>query len=79
MIIDGRIADIARTGFLEGTLIVPRFVLEELQHIADSSICSGRNKGRRGLDILNQMRKEQGINIEIAISMGWIIKMLITG
>jgi len=65
VIIDGRIADIARTGFLEGTLIVPRFVLEELQHIADSSDLLRRNKGRRGLDILNQMRKEQGIKIEI--------------
>ncbi|HHW29869.1 MAG TPA: PIN/TRAM domain-containing protein [Syntrophomonadaceae bacterium] len=65
VIIDGRIADICRTGFLEGTLIVPRFVLEELQHIADSSDLLRRNKGRRGLDILNQMRKEQGIKIEI--------------
>lgn len=65
VIIDGRIADICRSGFLEGTLIVPRFVLEELQHIADSSDSLRRNKGRRGLDILNQMRKEQGIRIEI--------------
>ncbi|MGI5925985.1 MAG: PIN/TRAM domain-containing protein, partial [Thermacetogeniaceae bacterium] len=65
VIIDGRISDICRTGFLEGTLIVPRFVLEELQHIADSSDLLRRNKGRRGLDILNQMRKEQGIKIEI--------------
>lgn len=65
VIIDGRIADICKSGFLEGTLIVPRFVLEELQHIADSSDLLRRNKGRRGLDILNQMRKEQGIRIEI--------------
>lgn len=65
VIIDGRIADICKSGFLEGTLIVPRFVLEELQHIADSSEALRRNKGRRGLDILNQMRKEQGIRIEI--------------
>ncbi|MGB9791345.1 MAG: PIN/TRAM domain-containing protein [Thermacetogeniaceae bacterium] len=65
VIIDGRIADICKSGFLEGTLIVPRFVLEELQHIADSSDSLRRNKGRRGLDILNQMRKEQGIRIEI--------------
>lgn len=65
VIIDGRIADICKTGFLEGTLLVPRFVLEELQHIADSSDVLRRNKGRRGLDILNQMRKEQGIKIEI--------------
>lgn len=65
VIIDGRIADISRTGFLDGTLLVPRFVLEELQHIADSSDLLRRNKGRRGLDILNQMRKEQKIRIEI--------------
>jgi uncharacterized protein YacL len=65
VIIDGRIADICRSGFLEGTLVVPRLVLEELQHIADSSDLLRRNKGRRGLDILNQMRKEQGIRIEV--------------
>lgn len=65
VIIDGRIADICKSGFLEGVLIVPRFVLEELQHIADSSDSLRRNKGRRGLDILNQMRKEQGIRLEI--------------
>jgi uncharacterized protein YacL len=65
VIIDGRIADICRSGFLEGTLMVPRFVLEELQHIADSSDLLRRNKGRRGLDILNKMRKEQGIRVEI--------------
>lgn len=65
VIIDGRIADIYKSGFLDGTLIVPRFVLEELQHIADSSDMLRRNKGRRGLDILNNMRKEQGIRIEI--------------
>ncbi len=51
VIIDGRIADICKSGFLEGVLIVPRFVLEELQHIADSSDSLRRNKGRRGLDI----------------------------
>lgn len=65
VIIDGRIADICRSGFLEGTLVVPRFVLEELQHIADSSDLLRRNKGRRGLDILNQMRKEQKIRVEV--------------
>jgi len=65
VIIDGRIADIYRSGFLEGTLVVPRFVLEELQHIADSADLLRRNKGRRGLDILNKMRKEQGIKIEV--------------
>jgi uncharacterized protein YacL len=65
VIIDGRIADICKTGFLDGTLIVPRFVLEELQHIADSSDLLRRNKGRRGLDILNQMRREHAGKIEI--------------
>jgi uncharacterized protein YacL len=65
VIIDGRISDICRSGFLEGTLIVPRIVLEELQHIADSSDLLRRNKGRRGLDILNKMRKEQGIRIDV--------------
>ncbi|MGD0154153.1 MAG: PIN domain-containing protein [Thermacetogeniaceae bacterium] len=65
VIIDGRIADICQSGFLEGTLIVPRIVLEELQHIADSSDLLRRNKGRRGLDILNKMRKEQGIRIDV--------------
>ncbi|HBG22841.1 MAG: PIN/TRAM domain-containing protein [Syntrophaceticus sp.] len=65
VIIDGRISDICRTGFLDGSLLIPRFVLEELQHIADSSDVLRRNKGRRGLDILNQMQKEQYIKIEI--------------
>jgi uncharacterized protein YacL len=65
VIIDGRISDICRSGFLEGTLIVPRVVLEELQHIADSSDLLRRNKGRRGLDILNKMRKEHGIKIDV--------------
>ncbi|MBW3622929.1 MAG: PIN domain nuclease [Armatimonadetes bacterium] len=58
VIIDGRIADISRTGFLEGKLYVPGFVLDELQHIADSSDSLRRARGRRGLDVLNQMRKE---------------------
>jgi uncharacterized protein YacL len=65
VIIDGRISDICDSGFLEGTLIVPRLVLDELQHIADSSDLLRRNKGRRGLDILNKMRKESGIRIEV--------------
>lgn len=65
IIIDGRISDIFKTGFLEGPLIVPVFVLEELQKIADSSDVLKRNRGRRGLDILNQMRKNQKDNIEI--------------
>ena len=57
VIIDGRVADIYRSGFLEGPIIVPVFVWEELQKIADSSDILKRNRGRRGLDILNHMRK----------------------
>jgi uncharacterized protein YacL len=64
-IIDGRLADICDTGFLEGSLIVPRFVLDELQYIADSSDSMKRSRGRRGLDILNRMQKSSGITIEI--------------
>lgn len=58
VIIDGRIADICRTGFVEGTLVIPQFVLTELQHIADSSDTLKRTKGRRGLDILKTLQKE---------------------
>ncbi|WP_096186191.1 PIN/TRAM domain-containing protein [Evansella halocellulosilytica] len=65
VIIDGRIADICQTGFLEGTLIIPEFVLEELQHIADSSDVLKRNRGRRGLDILNKIQKELSVAVEI--------------
>ena len=65
VIIDGRIADICKTGFVEGTLIIPEFVLEELRHIADSSDVLKRNRGRRGLDILKQMQKDPNINVEI--------------
>ncbi|GAE35301.1 PIN/TRAM domain-containing protein [Halalkalibacter akibai] len=65
VIIDGRIADICKTGFLEGTLVIPEFVLEELQHIADSSDVLKRNRGRRGLDILNKIQKELPTNVEI--------------
>jgi uncharacterized protein YacL len=57
VIIDGRIADISETGFLRGTLLVPRFVLAELQRIADSTDPLRRNRGRRGLDMLNRMQK----------------------
>jgi uncharacterized protein YacL len=66
VIIDGRIADISDTGFLQGNLIVPRFVLDELQYIADSSDSIKRSRGRRGLDILNRMQRNVGINIEIS-------------
>lgn len=65
VIIDGRIADVIETGFLEGTMIIPSFVLEELRHIADSSDILKRNRGRRGLDILNKIRKELGVNVKI--------------
>ncbi len=58
VIIDGRIADVCRTGFIEGPIYVPGFVLDELQHIADSSDSLKRARGRRGLDILNAMQKE---------------------
>jgi uncharacterized protein YacL len=66
VIIDGRIADICDTGFLDGILIVPRFVLDELQYIADSSDSMKRTRGRRGLDILNRMQRSSGITIEVA-------------
>ncbi|MFW6264576.1 MAG: PIN/TRAM domain-containing protein [Bacillota bacterium] len=65
VIIDGRIADICKSGFIEGTLVIPEFVLEELRHIADSSESLKRNRGRRGLDILKQMQKEPNIVVEI--------------
>lgn len=65
VIIDGRIADISSTGFLEGVLVVPQFVLTELQHIADSSDTLKRTKGRRGLDVLKQMQNDDGPNILI--------------
>ncbi len=63
VIIDGRIADICKTGFIEGTLVIPEFVLEELQHIADSSDLLKRNRGRRGLDILNKIQKELDVRV----------------
>lgn len=65
VIIDGRIADILKTGFLDGTIIVPAFVLEELRHIADSADVLKRNRGRRGLDILNRIQKELEIPVQI--------------
>lgn len=65
VIIDGRISDICKTGFVEGTLVIPNFVLEELRHIADSSDLLKRNRGRRGLDILNKLRQEFDMMIEI--------------
>ncbi|MCP3742218.1 PIN/TRAM domain-containing protein [Rossellomorea sp. BNER] len=65
VIIDGRIADICQTGFLDGIIVIPQFVLEELQHIADSSDVLKRNRGRRGLDILNRIQKELPIEVQI--------------
>ncbi|MEB2300579.1 PIN/TRAM domain-containing protein [Lysinibacillus xylanilyticus] len=65
VIIDGRIADISETGFIEGTLVVPQFVLTELQHIADSSDTLKRTRGRRGLDILKKLQDERMTNVEI--------------
>ncbi|HEX9133150.1 MAG TPA: PIN domain-containing protein [Ktedonobacteraceae bacterium] len=64
-IIDGRIADISQTGFISGTLVVPRFVLNELQHIADSADTMRRNRGRRGLEMLNRLQKDATVPIEI--------------
>ena len=65
VIIDGRILDICKTGFIEGDIIIPGFVLKELRHIADSSDTLKRNRGRRGLDILNKMQKELSVKVEI--------------
>lgn len=64
-IIDGRIADISQTGFLRGTMVIPRFILDELRHIADSSDVLRRNRGRRGLEMLNRLQKESDVPIEI--------------
>lgn len=63
VIIDGRIADIMKTGFIEGNIVIPEFVLVELRHIADSSDNLKRNRGRRGLDVLNRIQTEYGIEI----------------
>lgn len=65
VIIDGRIYDIAKTGFIEGTLLIPNFVLYELQYIADSGDSVKRVRGRRGLDILNALQKEESVQVEM--------------
>ncbi len=65
VIIDGRIADVAETGFLDGTLVVPQFVLRELQLVADSADSMKRNRGRRGLDILQRVQKMAQLNVQI--------------
>ena len=65
VIIDGRILEICQTKFIEGTLVIPRFVLNELQHIADSTEPLRRNKGRRGFDILRALQNNPAIEVEI--------------
>lgn len=65
VIIDGRIVDVAKSGFLTGTMIVPRFVLNELQGVADSADTLKRNRGRRGLDVLNALQRLENVRIEI--------------
>src|SRR5438309_7720101 len=66
VIIDGRIADVCETGFMDGTLVVPQFVLKELQLVADSSDSLKRNRGRRGLDILQKVQKMAGVDVLIS-------------
>jgi uncharacterized protein YacL len=66
VIIDGRVADICATGFVDGVLMVPQFVLKELQLVADSSDSAKRNRGRRGLDILQKMQKMAGVTVTIS-------------
>ena len=66
VIIDGRVADICETGFLDGTLVVPQFVLKELQLVADSADSLKRNRGRRGLDILQKIQKMAGLDVMIS-------------
>jgi uncharacterized protein YacL len=65
VIIDGRIADIAETGFLDGVIVIPQFVLRELQLVADSADSMKRNRGRRGLDILQRIQKMAHLNVQI--------------
>ncbi len=65
VIIDGRIADVAETGFLGGTLVIPQFVLRELQQVADSPDSSKRQRGRRGLDMLQRLRNNNNLDIQI--------------
>jgi uncharacterized protein YacL len=65
VIIDGRIADVCRTGFIQGELIVPLFVLNELQHVADSADTLRRNRGRRGLEILRQLQEDSPVPVRL--------------
>jgi uncharacterized protein YacL len=66
VIIDGRVADLCDTGFIDGTLVIPQFVLKELQLVADSSDSMKRNRGRRGLDILQKIQKMSGVEVVIS-------------
>jgi uncharacterized protein YacL len=66
VIIDGRVADLCETGFIDGTLVIPQFVLKELQLVADSSDSMKRNRGRRGLDILQKIQKMSGVDVVIS-------------
>ena len=65
VIIDGRIADLCETGFMEGEFVIPQFILQELQHISDSADSLKRARGRRGLDILNHIQKNEDMVVEI--------------
>jgi uncharacterized protein YacL len=66
VIIDGRIADVCETGFIDGTMVIPQFVLKELQLVADSADTLKRNRGRRGLDILQKIQKMSGVEVTIS-------------
>lgn len=66
VIIDGRIADVVKSGFVRGTLVVPRFILDELQYFADSSDGTRRERGRRGLEILQKVQKGPGVTVELS-------------
>jgi len=66
VIIDGRVADIAKTGFLPGTLLIPRFVLNELQYIADSADALRRQRGRRGMEVLAELQKTSAVTVRIS-------------
>ncbi len=65
-VIDGRIAEVVETGFLEGTIIIPQFVLKELQHIADSHDPLKRSRGRRGLDVLKRLQEGKGVKVKVS-------------
>jgi uncharacterized protein YacL len=65
VIIDGRIADVCETGFIEGTIVIPQFILQELMHIADSPDPLRRTRGRRGLDVLNKIQKQVNLQVKI--------------